>query len=83
MRKGYHGDPAEDGRIAARRDSQQKPVARLVGQDGNIFNLLGIARRALIQAGQREQAAEVLERVGGCGAYHEALAIIGEYVDIQ
>ena len=37
-------------------DSPQKPKAAIIGADGNIFNLLGIAQKALKDHGQREQA---------------------------
>ena len=58
-----------------------KPECALIGEDGNIFNLMGKASRALKRAGYREQAAEMQERVTSSGNYHEALGIIMEYVD--
>lgn len=58
-----------------------KPTAPLIGADGNIFNLMGIASRALKRAGMREQAGEMCRRITASGSYDEALNIIGEYVD--
>lgn len=58
-----------------------KPVCKLVGSDGNIFNLLGIASRALKRAGQYDNAKEMSNRVFNSGSYYEALGIILEYVD--
>ena len=54
----------------------------LSGQDGNIFNLAGIAERTMRKHGLAEQAEEMKERVFSSGSYTEALSIIGEYVSI-
>lgn len=59
-----------------------KPNCPLIGQDGNIFNLMGIASRTLKQHGMADQATEMCNRIYECGSYHEALGIIGEYVNI-
>ena len=55
---------------------------RLIGEDGNIFNLMGLAARTLRHNGLAEQASEMTGRITGCGSYDEALGIIGEYVNI-
>ena len=60
----------------------EKPDCALVGQDGNVFNLAGIASRTLRRNGMAEQAKEMTDRVFASGSYHEALNIIGEYVNI-
>ena len=59
-----------------------KPDCALIGQDGNIFNLLGIASRTLKQNGMACEAKEMCSRVTSSGSYCEALNIIGEYVNI-
>lgn len=61
---------------------KEKPDCPLIGQDGNIFNLMGIASRTLKDNGLSEQATEMWDRVTSCGSYGEALCIIGEYVNI-
>lgn len=61
----------------------RKPVVQLIGQDGNVFNLVGICSRALKKAGRHEEARTMQERVFKAGSYTEALAIMGEYVEIQ
>jgi len=62
---------------------QQKPDCELIGQDGNIFNLMGIASRTLRRNGLAEQATEMCNRItSSAGNYYEALNIIGEYVNI-
>ena len=70
------------GYINSPPQEQSKPDCPLIGQDGNIFNLIGIASRTLREAGMREQAKEMSDRVFASGSYSEALNIIGEYVNI-
>ena len=63
-------------------NKQQKPDCPLIGTNGNIFNLVGIATRTLKRNGLSEEASEMSTRVFGSGSYEEALGIIGEYVNI-
>ena len=60
----------------------KKPDCPLIGQDGNIFNLLGIASRTLKDHDMADEASEMRNRVMGSSSYDEALSIIGEYVHI-
>lgn len=65
------------------KEESLKPDCPLIGQDGNIFNLMGIASRTLRQSGIPEQATEMCSRITEtAGSYSEALGIIGEYVNI-
>ena len=61
---------------------KNKPDCPLIGQDGNIFNLMGIASRTLRRNGMAEEAKEMTDRIYQSGSYDEALCIIGEYVNI-
>ena len=61
----------------------QKPLAPLLGAQGNIFNLLCITNRTLRQAGQQERAGEMWQRVLDSGSEFKALAIMGEYVEFE
>lgn len=61
---------------------QEKPDCPLIGQDGNIFNLMGIATRTLRENNLAAQATEMRERITSSSNYNEALGIIGEYVNI-
>ncbi len=67
-----------------REQKAKKPDCPLIGEDGNIFNLLGVACRTLRKNGLDDQAKELRERVmgGECGDYYAALNMIGEYVNI-
>lgn len=46
-----------------------KPDCPLIGQDGNIFNLMGIAARTLKNNDMREEAAEMQKRVMNSSSY--------------
>lgn len=60
----------------------KRPEAKLIGEDGNIFNLMGIASRSLKEAGYYDEANEMVNRItNGAGSYDEALAIISQYVN--
>ena len=59
-----------------------KPDCPLIGADGNIFNLMGIAARTLVNNGMKAEVKEMCGRLSDCGDYNEALNIIGEYVNI-
>lgn len=63
-------------------EEKQKPDCKLIGEDGNVFNLLGIASKTLRRNGMAEQAVEMRDRICASGSYDEALCIIGEYVNI-
>ena len=63
-------------------ESVDKPDCALIGEDGNIFNLAGIAAGTLREHGMKKQAEEMKERVCSSHSYGEALCIIGEYVNI-
>ena len=71
-----------DNRLGGFVNATQKPDCPLIGEDGNIFNLMGIASRTLRDHGMDEQAKEMTARIRKSGSYDEALNIIGEYVNI-
>ena len=62
---------------------QRKPKMRLIGEDGNIFSILGRASGLLKDAGMKAQSDEMFQRVTACGDYDKALHIISEYVDTE
>ena len=61
-----------------------KPVAKLVGANGNIFNLMSIASKVLVEAGKEEQSKKMCKRITKhATSYDEALLIIMEYVEVE
>ena len=78
--------PNRLGGFSAKRQSAekaQKPDCPLIGQDGNIFNLLGIALRALRGGGHGELCKPLIEAVTSSKSYEEALCRIAEYVEVE
>ena len=75
--------PNRLGGFVQKEQQPQKPRMELLGQDGNIFGILGQASRLLKRAGMKEQSDEMYSRVTACGDYHEALNIISEYVETE
>ena len=61
----------------------KKPKMPLIGQDGNIFAIMGRASRLLKDIGQRDKAKEMCDRVTASQSYSEALNIVSEYVETE
>lgn len=66
-----------------RRIIVMKPKCKLIGENGNIFNLMGIASRTLREADMHKEADEMVDRITKSQSYDEALAIIMEYVEVE
>jgi len=62
---------------------KDRPPMNLVGMDGNIFFVMGMASRVLQQHGMEENVKEMFERVKQSGDYYKALGIISEYVQTE
>jgi N-formylglutamate amidohydrolase len=61
-----------------------KHRCRLIGENGNIFNLMGIVSKTLKEAGESEKAEEMIQRITTeAKSYDEALAMLMEYVDVE
>ena len=58
-----------------------KPDCPLIGADGNVFSVMGLASKTLKACGMYDEAKEMCERVQNCGSYNEALATVIEYVN--
>lgn len=70
--------------LKARMERDEEKVnCPLIGADGNIFHIIGVAARTLREHDREELAKEMTQRVTQqAGSYAEALHIIGEYVHI-
>ena len=60
-----------------------RPKMQLIGQDGNIFAIMGRASRRLKNSGQGDKAKEMCDRVTASKNYSEALSIVSEYVETE
>lgn len=61
----------------------KKPKMQLIGQDGNIFAIMGRASRLLKSSGQGDKAKGMRDRVTSCDSYQKALSIVSEYVETE
>jgi len=59
-----------------------KIEVQVTGTDANVFALIGLVSRALKDADQRAEAAEMAHRVMDTGSYNEALTVMMEYADL-
>lgn len=65
---------------------RNKPVCKLVGEDGNIFNLIGIVRKTLSDEGLTEELLlfdielDTLQQFGG--TYDDVLNLFSEFVEV-
>lgn len=60
----------------------RKPKCPMIGSDGNVFNLIGLAQKSLLAVNEEDSAKELQERVFQSGSYDEALNIMQEYVEV-
>ncbi len=61
-----------------------KPTVKFIGENGNIFNLISIATKALKNKGLTQEATKMRNKVfDNAKNYNEALKTIGEYVEIE
>jgi len=62
---------------------KEKPAVKLTGQDGNVFNLIGLCSKALNNAGMPEKSQELCAKIFASKSYSEALSIMSEYCEVQ
>ncbi len=63
--------------------TNEKPTCDLTGVDGNVFAIVGAVKRTLMEADKAVEAKAMCARVWTSGSYAEALAVMGEYVEIE
>jgi len=61
-------------------NNMEKPVAKIIGANGNIFVIVGICSKALKRAGMDNKAKELVNRAFDSSSYEEALSICLEYI---
>lgn len=62
-------------------EESKKPKAKIIGADGNVFNLMGICSKALKDNGFNEESDEMIKRITSSKSYEEALSVMCEYID--
>lgn len=59
-------------------------TVKLVGEDGNIFNLMGLVQKALRKNGvSKEDRAKFLKEVQESNSYDQALQVIMSWVKVE
>ena len=58
-------------------------VVRLAGQDGNVFNLIGLVSKALRRAGLAAEVNTFQSEVMSSGSYDEALQCMMKWVTVK
>jgi hypothetical protein len=61
----------------------RKPAVTLVGENGNVFHVIGLVSRALKAAEQPDRAKEFCERALACGSYDAVLTLVHEYAEVR
>lgn len=61
----------------------KKPSCKLIGQDGNVFNLIGLCSKALKKAGLNTEVKEMQSKCFKAQSYDEALQIMMDYVEVN
>lgn len=56
---------------------------QLTGQDGNVFNLMGVVIKALRNNGSGDEVDDFISEVTSSKSYHEALAVMMQWVDVR
>lgn len=60
-----------------------KPIVKLTGENGNVFNLIAICGTALKKVNQYDLAKKMQDEVFASKSYNEALAIMAKYCEIE
>lgn len=72
---------AERRRFNERRD--KRPKLKLVGQDGNAFNILGLAKRDAKKAGWSKEKLDQFMKEAVSGNYDHLLQTCVKYFDVE
>ena len=78
MRKGN----LTEGEVADICADENKPELKLIGEDGNVFFILGKAVRAARQAGWDEERVEKFKKEAMSGDYDHVLQLCMEHFDV-
>ena len=64
----------------------EKPECKLIGENGNVFNLIGIVKRTLRQEGLSEELqsfdSELTDMMKNGSSYDDILVLFQKYVEV-
>ena len=62
---------------------EKKPKCKLIGEDGNVFVIIGRVCKTLIDNGLIEKAEEFKKSAVECSSYDEVLQLLFDYVEVE
>jgi len=71
-----------EGEVAELCAEEEKPKLKLVGKDGNVFVILGLACREARRAGWSDKKIKKFQEEAMSGDYNHALQTCMEYFDV-
>ncbi len=80
--RNFKGIGLKGGEMSEKK-TQSGIHVKLIGQDGNIFNLIGIVLRALRRNGRSDLCEPFKQAVTSSHSYQEALAKIMEFIIVE
>ena len=60
-----------------------KPAVELIGQDGNVFSIMGRVKKALFRAGADKEYVDKYLNEATAGDYDNLLVVSMKYVDVE
>jgi hypothetical protein len=60
-----------------------KPVCKLLGEEGNVFAIIGRVSATLKRAGLEEQANEFRDKAFNAGSYDEVIQLAMKYTEVE
>lgn len=64
-------------------DPKTEVIVKLIGEDGNVFAIIGRVAGNLKRAGYRDEAKEFQTTALKCSSYNEVLALVQNYVIVE
>lgn len=64
------------------KPNKGKPKVGLLGEDGNVFSVIGKVRQALVKAGFKDKADEFAGKAFNSRSYNEVLRLVLDYVEV-
>jgi hypothetical protein len=58
-------------------------TVKLTGEDGNVFNIIGLVSKALKKDGKVDFANEFTNKAFNCGSYDEVLRLAMNYCQVE
>ena len=62
---------------------KKKPICKLSGEDGNVYNIIGLVQKSLKSAGMPDESTEFSHKaLNDCHSYDEVIQLAMEYCKV-